>query len=58
MVTTFIEYVEALQPRTVLMENVAEMKNGFDQLYTQEILTRLSDDGYSVSYAVLNAAEY
>jgi DNA (cytosine-5)-methyltransferase 1 len=58
LVRTFIEYVEALQPKVVLMENVAEMKNGFDQTYTQEILSRLGADGYTVSYSVLNAADY
>jgi DNA (cytosine-5)-methyltransferase 1 len=58
LVRTFIEYVEALQPKLVLMENVAEMKNGFGQAYTQEILSRLSSDGYTVSYQVLNAADY
>jgi len=58
LVLTFIEYVEKLQPKLVLMENVAEMKNGFEQSYTQEILTRLGEDGYRVSYQVLNAADY
>ncbi len=58
LVRTFIEYIEAFQPRMVLMENVAEMKNGFDQTYTQEIIQRLSADGYTVSYQILNAADY
>ncbi len=42
----------------VLMENVAEMKNGFDQTYTQEILTRLGSAGYRVTYQLINAADY
>lgn len=58
LVLTFIRYVEAFQPKLVLMENVAEMKNGFGQSYTEEIVTRLEDDGYRVSYEVLNAADY
>jgi DNA (cytosine-5)-methyltransferase 1 len=58
LVLTFIKYVEALQPKLVLMENVAEMKNGFGQTYTQEIVSRLEGDGYRVSYEVLNAADY
>jgi DNA (cytosine-5)-methyltransferase 1 len=58
LVLTFIEYVEALQPKLVLMENVAEMKNGFEQAYSNEIVKRLEDDGYSVSHKVLNAADY
>ena len=58
LVLTFIKYVEALQPKFVLMENVAEMKNGFERSYTQEIVSRLQEDGYRVSYQVLNAADY
>lgn len=58
LIKTFLDYCEALQPSMVLMENVAEMRNGFDQAYTQEIEQRLSDAGYCVSHAVLNAADY
>jgi DNA (cytosine-5)-methyltransferase 1 len=58
LIKTFLDYCEALQPRMVLMENVAEMKNGFDQTYTEEIISRLEDAGYTVTHAVLNAADY
>lgn len=58
LVLTFLKYTKALQPKLVLMENVAEMKNGFEQSYTQEVVTRLEDAGYRVSYEVLNAADY
>jgi len=58
LVRTFISYCEALQPQIVLMENVAEMKNGFERAYTDEILERLNSAGYSVSYSVLNAADF
>ncbi len=58
LVRTFLHYVEQLRPKLVLMENVAEMKNGFDSAYTNEILTRLSEQGYEVTYEVLNAADY
>jgi DNA (cytosine-5)-methyltransferase 1 len=34
------------------------MKNGFDQAYTREILERLSNAGYTVNHAVLNAVDY
>ena len=37
---------------------VAEMKNGFDGQYTDEVISRLEAAGYSVSHAVLNAADY
>ncbi len=58
MVRVFLEYCEAINPSYILMENVAEMKNGFEQQYTVEILERLTNDGYEVTHAVLNAADY
>ncbi len=58
LVLAFIRYVEALEPKLVLMENVAEMKNGFEQSYTEEIVGRLESAGYRVSHQVLNAADY
>lgn len=58
LIKAFLDYCEVLKPRFVIMENVAEMKNGFDEAYSDEILTRLSDEGYTVTHAVLNAADY
>ena len=58
LINRFLDYCEAVSPNIVLMENVAEMKNGFSQLYTEEIVDRLQNEGYSISHAVLNAADY
>jgi len=58
LVKSFLEYAEYLNPRIILMENVAEMKNGFDGQYTDEVVSRLEAAGYTVSQAVLNAADY
>jgi DNA (cytosine-5)-methyltransferase 1 len=58
LIKAFLDYCEVLKPRFILMENVAEMKNGFDQAYSDEILGRLKEEGYSVTHAVLNAADY
>jgi len=58
LVNSFLDYAEALRPHVVLMENVAEFKNGFDQAYTEEIEDRLGGLGYSVAHAVLAAHEY
>ena len=58
LVKTFLAYCEALQPKIVLMENVAEMKNGFGKSYTDEILQRLGENGYTVTHTVLNAADF
>lgn len=58
LVKSFLDYAEYLRPRTILMENVAEMKNGFDGQYTDEVVKRLELAGYTVNHAVLNAADY
>jgi len=58
LVKSFLDYCEALQPKMVLMENVAEMKNGFEEAYSQEIITRLQDAGYTITDAVLNSADF
>ena len=58
LVSTFLDYCQGLMPKTILMENVAEMRNGFDHSYTDEIIERLSSYGYSVTNSVLLAADY
>lgn len=58
LVATFLDYCEVLRPRLALMENVAEISNGFDRAFSQELTRRLSALGYSVASCTLNAAEY
>lgn len=58
LVRAFIRFFEVLRPQLVLMENVAEMKNGFDQAYTEEVVQRLEENGYNVTYGVLQAHDY
>jgi len=58
LIRTFLDFCRDLKPQLILMENVAEMKNGFNLAYTEEIISRLEEDNYSVSYKVLNAADY
>lgn len=58
LIKAFLDYCEELQPRFVLMENVAEMKNGFEKAYTADVLSRLNEAGYTVTYAVLNSADF
>lgn len=58
LVKSFLNYAEYLRPRIILMENVAEMKNGFGGRYTEEVTGRLSSAGYTVSHAIMNAADY
>jgi DNA (cytosine-5)-methyltransferase 1 len=58
LVRTFLDYCEAIAPKLILMENVAEMKNGFARQFSDEVTSRLYCAGYSVTPAILNAAEY
>ena len=58
LIRTYLNYCESLQPQMILMENVAEMRNGFDQAYTQEIEQRLKEAGYTVHHSVLTAADF
>lgn len=58
LVRTFLDYCVAIAPQLILMENVAEMRNGFSRKFSDEVISRLSDAGYSVTPVVLNAAEY
>ena len=58
LVNHFLEYAIFFQPPIIIMENVAEMKNGFNHHFSDEIVSRLSSAGYSVTKCVLNAADY
>ncbi|MDC5074680.1 DNA cytosine methyltransferase [Acinetobacter baumannii] len=58
LIHTFLNYCEAFFPKIILMENVAEMRNGFDGTYASKILDGLSELGYEVTEMVLNAADY
>lgn len=58
LVKTFLEHCEAMLPKWILMENVAEMRNGFGKHYTDEIVERLTEAGYEVIHGVHNAADF
>ncbi len=58
LVNAFLDHCEAMLPKCILMENVAEMRNGFDQHYTEEIVSRLTAAGYEVIHGVHNAADF
>ena len=58
LIRTYLDYCIALRPRLVLMENVAEMQNGFSSRFCEEVLTELNRAGYSVTHATLNASEF
>jgi DNA (cytosine-5)-methyltransferase 1 len=54
----FLGYVECLRPLVVIMENVAEIKNGFEGTYTNEIKERLFNAGYEVDLKVIYAPDF
>ena len=58
LVKRFLDYCEHMKPKSILMENVAEFRNGFSKRFSDEINERLNKAGYAVTSAVLNAAEY
>lgn len=55
---TFLDYCEALLPRSILLENVAEMRNGFSSRFRDEVIGRLTTAGYTVVDCTLNAAMF
>ncbi|MFC1485724.1 DNA cytosine methyltransferase [Candidatus Latescibacterota bacterium] len=58
LVKYFLNYCIVLKPKMILMENVDEMKNGFEQYYTNEIVETLKNEEYTVTHFILNAADY
>lgn len=58
MVRHFLDMAEYLTPAVIVMENVAEMRNGFEGQYTDEVTERLGNLGYEIQHFSLNAANY
>ena len=58
LLLTYIEFVRVFKPTFVLIENVAEMMNGFEGAYTEEIISSLEKFGYNVESERLLAADY
>ncbi len=54
----FLQYVEAVQPVAILIENVPDILNHGGHNVPEEICRTLEALGYSASYTLLNAAYY
>jgi len=54
----FLRFVEAMQPKAVVMENVAEIYKAYGGQIRTEIIDRLRQLGYAVEVAVLYAPDY
>ena len=58
MIPTFIEAVRNVAPRAFLMENVNGLTVGERRIYLESVLAQLRGLGYTVTWRVVNAADY
>lgn len=58
LVHRFLAFVDVLRPRAVIMENVAEMRNGFGGAFSDAIAELLGRAGYGVAAGVLRASDH
>lgn len=54
----YLRFVRELQPRVVVMENVAELYNAYEGSVREEILSTLEELGYAAEARVLYAPDY
>lgn len=54
----FLRFVEAMLPKIVVMENVAEIYNAYDGAIRTEIISRLEAMGYETTVEVLYAPDF
>lgn len=58
LVREYLRIADELLPQNLVIENVAEMKKGFDGQYTNEIFHELNSRGYEVMSHVFDASDY
>lgn len=58
LVRAFLAFIPVLQPKCIVMENVAEMYNAFDGAFSTELRERLVEWGYSSAARVHDAADF
>jgi DNA (cytosine-5)-methyltransferase 1 len=58
LVDAFIRLVDEIQPQAVVIENVRAIATEYKGRYRDHVIARLESIGYSVSFRVLNAADY
>jgi DNA (cytosine-5)-methyltransferase 1 len=59
LVSRFLDFVRVLKPKVVLIENVAEMKNAYDESYTKEIEEALNlEMGYETMSMRFDAVRF
>ncbi len=55
---SYLRFVEVLQPKIVIIENVAEMFNAYGGVVRDEIIDTLKNLGYTVKATVVNMSEF
>lgn len=58
LINEYLRIADELLPQNLIIENVAEMKRGFDGSYTDRIYNELSDRGYNIVDHVFDASDY
>ena len=58
LIREYLRFADDLLPKNLIIENVAEMRNGFGGQYTVEILDALDSRGYEVLDHVFDASDY
>lgn len=58
LVDAFIRLVDEIQPQAVVIENVRAIVTEYKGRYRDHVIERLEAIGYTVSFQVLNAADY
>ncbi|MCT7967524.1 DNA cytosine methyltransferase [Laspinema sp. D1] len=58
LMLTFLDFVQTFKPKIVLLENVAEMKNAFNETYTNQLIEQFNELGYELKIAKLLATDY
>ena len=58
LMRVFLNFVREFQPKVLLIENVSEVVNAYEQSISRYILAELCSMGYQVKLQTLNAAQY
>ena len=54
----YLDFVKCLNPKVVIIENVAEMYNAYGGIVRNEIIEKLEEFGYNVDARVINMSDY
>lgn len=54
----YLRFVQVINPKVVIIENVAEIYNAFDGVVRNEIISTLKEYGYKVSVKIINMTKY